>query len=170
MNYRHAFHVGNFADVIKHITLTRIIDYLKRKDKPFRVFDTHAGRGHYNLASEEAQKTYEWRLGVKKIMAASTTAPESVVDLIADWKSIITEAGETVYPGSPRIIHALLRPSDRMALYEMHPEDSITRAAEFDGDYKTRVYNTDGWQVSVSPIPPKEDLGLILCDPPFEDG
>ncbi|MEP0943455.1 MAG: 23S rRNA (adenine(2030)-N(6))-methyltransferase RlmJ [Rhizobiaceae bacterium] len=173
MNYRHAFHAGNFADVVKHITLTRILNYLQRKDKPFRVFDTHAGRGRYDLTSEEAQKTDEWRLGVKKVLAAAgsnNAPPQSVANLIGEWKSIVTEAGEDTYPGSPRITHAMLRASDRMALYEMHPEDSVTLAAEFEGDYKTRVYNSDGWQVGVSPIPPKEGRGLILCDPPFEDG
>lgn len=170
MNYRHAFHAGNFADVVKHITLVRIIDYLRRKDKPFRVFDTHAGRGRYDLSSDEAQKTDEWRLGVKKVLAAADHAPKDVSHLLTEWKDIVEAAGDTTYPGSPRITHAMLRASDRMALYEMHPEDSVTLTAEFEGDYKTRVYDSDGWQVSVSPIPPKEGRGLILCDPPFEDG
>ncbi|MCJ8309793.1 MAG: 23S rRNA (adenine(2030)-N(6))-methyltransferase RlmJ [Hyphomicrobiales bacterium] len=179
MNYRPAFHAGNFADVVKHITLARIIAYLRRKDKPFRVFDTHAGRGRYDLTSEEALKTDEWKLGVKKVLAAAAAGgdavPGDVTDLIAEWLEIVQGGdgggeGDTTYPGSPRITHAMLRASDRMALYEMHPEDSVALAAEFDGDYKTRVYNTDGWQVSVSPIPPKEGRGLILCDPPFEDG
>ena len=168
MNYRHAFHAGNFADVVKHITLTRILDYLKRKDKPFRVFDTHAGRGRYDLQSEEAQKTDEWLLGVKKVLAAEP--PSDVAELIAPWRTIVTESGENIYPGSPRITHAMLRPSDRMALYEMHPDDSVALAEAFSGDYQTRVYDSDGWLVSVSPIPPKEGRGLILCDPPFEDG
>ena len=170
MNYRHAFHAGNFADVVKHITLARIVAYLRRKDKPFRVFDTHAGRGRYDLSSEEAQKTDEWKLGVKKVLSGVDGAPADVAELLAEWVDIIRAAGDTNYPGSPRITHAMLRAADRMALYEMHPEDSTALAAEFEGDYKTRVYNSDGWQVSVSPIPPKEGRGLILCDPPFEDG
>ena len=101
MNYRHAFHAGNFADVVKHITLTRIIDYLRRKDKPFRFFDTRAGRGNYDLTSQEAQKTDEWRLGVKKVLAAADfnnpPPPQPVTDLIGEWKSIVTAAGASTF-------------------------------------------------------------------------
>jgi 23S rRNA (adenine2030-N6)-methyltransferase len=168
MNYRHAFHAGNFADVFKHIILARIVEYIKRKDKPFRMFDTHAGLGRYDLNSEEAQKTDEWQLGVKKVLAAS--APANVEELIAPWKEQVLAGGENSYPGSPRIAHGLLRKTDRLSLYEMHDDDFSVLAKEFEGDYQTRVYNSDGWLVSVSPIPPKEGRGLILVDPPFEDG
>ncbi|MEP1205949.1 MAG: 23S rRNA (adenine(2030)-N(6))-methyltransferase RlmJ [Rhizobiaceae bacterium] len=168
MNYRHAFHAGNFADVFKHIVLTRIVEYLKRKDKPFRIFDTHAGLGLYDLTSEEALKTDEWQLGVKKVLDAKP--PEAVAKLIAPWIEQVKTVGDDAYPGSPRIAHGLLRKSDRLSLYEMHPDDFPVLQKHFDGDYQTRVSNSDGWLVSVSPIPPKEGRGLILVDPPFEDG
>ncbi len=168
MNYRHAFHAGNFADVFKHIVLTRVIEYLKRKDKPFRVFDTHAGLGRYDLTSEEALKTDEWLLGVKKVLDA--TPPSAVEKLIAPWKDQVLAIGEGVYPGSPRIAHGLLRKSDRLSLYEKHEDDYPVLVKEFEGDYQTRINKSDGWLVSVSPIPPKEGRGLILVDPPFEDG
>lgn len=168
MNYRHAYHAGNFADVFKHIILTRLIDYMKRKDKPFRVFDTHSGRGRYDLESAEAQKTGEAVAGVTKALEAK--APEQVAALIESWKSTVAPFAPAAYPGSPRIAHDMLRPSDRLSLYELHEDDHVALAREFDGDYQTRVYNSDGWLVSVSPIPPKEGRGIILVDPPFEDG
>ena len=88
MNYRHAFHAGNFANVVKHITLARIVAYLRRKEKPFRVFDTHAGIGRYDLTSEQALKTDEWRLGVKKVL--NKPAPEPVAALLAPWRDCVT--------------------------------------------------------------------------------
>ena len=168
MNYRHAYHAGNFADVFKHIILARLIDYMKRKDKPFRVFDTHSGRGRYDLESDEAQKTGEAATGVTKVLQAEI--PPQVATLIEPWKSLVETLLPSAYPGSPRIAHGLLRPSDRLSLYELHEEDHAALASEFDGDYQTRVYNSDGWLVSVSPIPPKEGRGIILVDPPYEDG
>ncbi|MGI9364717.1 MAG: 23S rRNA (adenine(2030)-N(6))-methyltransferase RlmJ [Rhizobiaceae bacterium] len=168
MNYRHAYHAGNFADVFKHIILARLIEYMKRKDKPFRVFDTHSGRGRYNLESDEAQKTGEAGAGVAKALQAMT--PPQVATLIEPWKSLVEPVFPSAYPGSPRIAHDLLRPSDRLSLYELHEEDHAALAREFEGDYQTRIYNSDGWLVSVSPIPPKEGRGIILVDPPYEDG
>ena len=168
MNYRHAFHAGNFADVFKHITLVRIVEYLKRKDKPFRVFDTHAGCGRYDLTSEMAGKTGEAALGVKKILRAK--APSDVEALMAPWKEVVASFPKNIYPGSPRIAHGLLRKSDRLALYELNQEDHAQLSSEFGDDYQTRIYQTDGWKVSVSPIPSKEGRGLILVDPPYEDG
>ena len=168
MDYRHANKAGNFADVFKHIVLTRIVEYLKRKDKPFRVFDTHAGIGRYDLAADDAQKSGEWRQGVARVMEAS--APKEVESLLAPYRQQVMAAGENSYPGSPRITHGLLRKIDRMALYELNEEQFPLLAKQFEGDYQTRVYNSDGWLVSVSPIPPKEGRGLILVDPPFEDG
>ena len=168
MNYSHASHAGNFADVFKHIVLARIVEYLKRKDKPFRVFDTHAGFGRYDLTSEEAAKNDAWKQGVQAVLNAP--APGPVEELIAPWKNQVLAAGESSYPGSPNIVHGLLRKIDRLSAYEMNPEAFPVLADQFAGDYQTRVYNSDGWLVSVSPIPPKEGRGLILVDPPFEDG
>jgi 23S rRNA (adenine2030-N6)-methyltransferase len=146
----------------------RIIEYLKRKDKPFRVFDTHAGKGLYRLDSPEALKTDEWALGVKKVL--NSNPPENVETLIAPWRQVVEACGKSSYPGSPRLAHALLRPTDRLSLYEQHPEDFAVLKAAFSDDYQTRIIEGDGWLVSVSPIPPKEGRGVILVDPPFEDG
>ena len=168
MNYRHAYHAGNFADVFKHILLTRIVSYLQRKDKPFRVFDTHGGLGLYDLRSEEAQSTEEAGLGIGKLKNANV--PKAVSDLIEPYLNIVNKHGDDKYPGSPVIIHELLRKIDRLTIYELHGEDSHALGKLFSDDYQTRVYPSDGWLVSVSHIPPKEGRGLILVDPPFEDG
>lgn len=168
MNYRHAFHAGNFADVFKHIILARLVEYMKRKDKSFRVFDTHSGIGLYDLDSEEAAKTDEWKLGLGKVLDAQI--PTAVNKLIGPWKDALNAVEDGKFPGSPRITHHLLRKTDRMSLYELHPEDFQTLAAGFEGDYQTRTYEMDGWLAPVSHIPPKEGRGIMLVDPPFEDG
>ncbi len=168
MNYRHAYHAGNFADVFKHIILARLLEYMKVKDKPFRVFDTHSGIGLYDLGSEQAGKTGEWQSGVKRIMDAQP--PAAVNRLIGPWKDAVRTVGEGHYPGSPRVAHALLRKTDRLSLFELHEEDSQKLKQEFQGDYQTRVYDSDGWLASTGHIPPKEKRGVMLVDPPFEDG
>lgn len=168
MNYRHAFHAGNFADVFKHVILTRLIEYLKLKDKAFRVFDTHSGIGTYDLTSAEAQKTDEWRLGVERALSAH--APDAVHKLLKPWKEAVAAAGENKYPGSPLIAHGLLRKIDRLSLYELHEEDAASLEKLFEGDFQTRVSQMDGWLVPVTHIPPKQSRGLVLVDPPFEDG
>jgi len=168
MNYRHAFHAGNFADVFKHILLARMIKYMQRKDKGFRVYDTHSGLGMYDLSSEEAQKTGEWTDGVDKVLKA--TPPKEVGRLITDWESAVEAAGEQKYPGSPFLAHHLLRKQDRLSLYELHPEDHDILANNFANDYQTRVNHMDGWMAPNSQIPPKEARGIMLIDPPFEDG
>lgn len=168
MNYRHAYHAGNFADVFKHILLTRMISYLQRKDKPLRVFDTHAGLGQYDLSSEEAQKTDEASLGVHKVLKAET--PSAVKKLIGPWLDSLKAVDEAHYPGSPKVAHSLLRKTDRLSLYELHPEDFEVLKSNFEGDYQTRVNAMDGWLAAASHVPPKEGRGLMLVDPPFEDG
>ncbi len=168
MNYRHAFHAGNFADVFKHIFLARMITYMQRKDKAFRVYDTHSGLGIYDLASIEAEKTGEWIDGVDKVMKAKP--PKEVGRLLTEWESAVEAAGEQKYPGSPFVARHLLRKQDRLALYELHPEDQEVLAENFAGDFQTRVNHLDGWLVPNSHIPPKEARGIMLIDPPFEDG
>lgn len=168
MNYRHLYHAGNFADVFKHIILSRIVLYLQRKEKAFRVFDTHAGIGVYDLTSEEAQKTGEWIDGVKRVQDAQV--PKKVAELIAPWLEAVDSEPNGFYPGSPRITRHLLRKQDRMTLYELHPEDFGALATLFKGDYQTRVLNLDGWLAAGAHLPPKEGRGLMLVDPPFEKG
>ncbi len=131
MNYRHAYHAGNFADVVKHIVLSRIIEYLKRKDAPFRVIDTHAGIGLYDLSSEQAARTGEWLGGIGRL-AGKTFAPE-VATLLGPYLDAVglnDAAGEIKsYPGSPLIARRLLRKQDRLFAIELHPEDAARTPA-----------------------------------------
>ena len=170
MNYRHIYHAGNFADVFKHAVLARLIAYLKQKDKPFRVIDTHAGIGVYDLSSEEAQKTGEWRDGIGRVMEAPL--PPSVAPLIEPYletvRALNPNGGIELYPGSPKISRLMLRKEDRLSLMELHPADYEELAGNFAGDFQTRATHLDGWLALNAHLPPKEKRGLILVDPPFE--
>ncbi len=168
MNYRHAYHAGNFADVFKHIIFSRMLEYLKGKDKAFRVYDTHAGIGLYDLAAQEAQKTQEWQDGVAKVLTANP--PKEVARLIGPWLDAVRDVGEGKYPGSPAVAKFLLRKQDRLTLYELHEEDHTILAKNFADDYQTRVLHLNGWLAPGAHTPPKEGRGCMLIDPPFEDG
>ena len=171
MNYRHAYHAGNFADVMKHAALARIVEYLKQKEKAFRVIDTHAGLGVYDLSSAEAQKTGEWRGGIGRLLAA--TLPAGAQALLAPYLDAVRAAnpggGMRRYPGSPAIVRHLLRPQDRLTAIELHPADAAALKARFAGDFQTRVIELDGWLALGAHLPPKEKRGLVLVDPPFEE-
>ncbi|AWC24700.1 MULTISPECIES: 23S rRNA (adenine(2030)-N(6))-methyltransferase RlmJ [Aminobacter] len=170
MNYRHVYHAGNFADVVKHAVLARLVEYLKRKDKAFRVIDTHAGIGLYDLSSEEAQKTGEWHDGIGRLIDA--TLPADAAALLAPYlaavRTVNPDGGIEKYPGSPLIARHLLRKQDRLSAIELHPEDSQILANLFEGDFQTRVTELDGWLALGAHLPPKEKRGLVLVDPPFE--
>ena len=170
MNYRHIYHAGNFADVLKHAVLARLITYLKQKDKPFRVIDTHAGIGVYDLSSEEAQKTGEWQEGIGRLIGA--TLPAKVAPLLDPYfetvRALNPDGGLNFYPGSPKVARLLLRPQDRLSLMELHPADFETLAGNFAGDFQTRATHLDGWLALNAHVPPKEKRGLTLVDPPFE--
>lgn len=170
MNYRHVYHAGNFADVVKHAVLTRILEYLKKKPGAFRVIDTHAGIGLYDLSSAEAQKTGEWRDGIGRLMDADLAA--EAADLLAPYLDVVRafNAGEPFrhYPGSPVLTKHLLRGSDRLTALELHPEDAFALRTRFDGDWQVRVIELDGWLALGAHVPPKEKRGLVLVDPPFE--
>lgn len=170
MNYRHAYHVGNIGDVLKHTVLARLIVYFQRKDKPFRVLDTHAGIGLYDLSSSETQKTGEWRLGIDKVLKA--VAPEPVAALLAPWLDVVRALnpdGELgLYPGSPVLARQLLRKTDRLSLTELHPQDFETLSNRFAGDHQVKTIHLDGWLAMGSFLPPKEKRGLVLVDPAFE--
>ncbi len=170
MNYRHAYHAGNFADVVKHAVLARIVDYLKLKEKAFRVIDTHAGIGFYDLSSDEAQKTGEWRDGIGRLQGASLE-PE-IASLLNPLLDIVhamnPEGGVRFYPGSPLIVRHLLRKHDRLSAIELHPADAGLLKERFAGDFQTRVLELDGWLALGAHLPPKEKRGLVLIDPPFE--
>ncbi|NUS19061.1 MAG: 23S rRNA (adenine(2030)-N(6))-methyltransferase RlmJ [Mesorhizobium sp.] len=171
MNYRHIYHAGNFADVLKHAVLARLIRYMQKKDGAFRVLDTHAGIGLYDLSSEEAQKTGEWADGIGKLMEAEL-GPQ-VSELLEPYLSAIRElnpeGGIRFYPGSPKLARMLFRPQDRLSAMELHPEDYARLHRLFEGDHHTRITELDGWLALGAHLPPKEKRGIVLVDPPFEE-
>ena len=171
MNYRHAFHAGNFADVMKHAVLARILVYLTQKDAPLRFIDTHAGAGRYDLASAAARRSPEWRDGIARVLKASPPAP--IARLLAPYLQAVGphDAGgmPASYPGSPAIAQALLRPQDRIALCEAHPEERETLVAALGRDSRLSIVGTDGYVALNAYCPPKERRGLVLIDPPFEE-
>ena len=170
MNYRHAFHAGNFADVVKHIVLVRILLYLQEKPAAFRVIDTHAGAGLYDLTSEEASRGGEWLTGIARVLQARFS--ESALPLLRPYLDIIrafNPPGElTAYPGSPLIARALLRPQDRMTACEV--ADPVRKALidSLRRDPQAKVVDLDGWVALPAFVPPNERRGLVLVDPPFE--
>ena len=178
MNYRHAFHAGNFADVVKHAALARILVHLAAKPTPFRVLDTHAGIGLYDLSGDPAERTGEWRDGIGRVLAAPFPAP--VAALLEPWLAAVARVNGltspdhltperlAVYPGSPLVIRAGLRPGDHAVVTELHPADAATLADLFAGDARLQVVELDGWLALKSFLPFKERRGAVVIDPPFE--
>jgi 23S rRNA (adenine2030-N6)-methyltransferase len=160
MNYRHAFHAGSFADCMKHALLVWLIDALQAKPAPIFVLDTHAGAGRYDLESGPAQRTGEWRHGIDRLL--DTPSP-----LLSRYLSLIRALG--LYPGSPALIRAMLRPDDRLACCELHPDDLFELRRQFARDPQVGVHQRDGWEALAGLLPPKERRGLVLIDPPYED-
>jgi 23S rRNA (adenine2030-N6)-methyltransferase len=170
MNYRHAYHAGNFADVLKHAVLALVIEHLKLKPAPFRVIDTHAGLGVYELGSEAAAKTGEWRDGIGRISRAEL--PPEAAAALAPYLGVVRTlngAGSLArYPGSPLLARHLMRESDRLVLNELHPEDRAALAALFARDEQTKVLALDGFTALKALLPPKERRGVVLVDPAYE--
>ncbi|MGO4386438.1 23S rRNA (adenine(2030)-N(6))-methyltransferase RlmJ [Microvirga sp. 2YAF29] len=169
MNYRHAFHAGNFADVMKHALLVRILVYLQRKETPLRVIDTHAGIGLYDLTADEAERTGEWVEGIGRL--EEPFSPE-VEEILAPYRAVIAEVrarhGEMIYPGSPGIVRELLRRQDRGVFVELHPADHEALSEAYNEVSNLKVMHLDGWTALHALIPPKEKRGLVLIDPPYE--
>lgn len=159
MNYRHIYHAGNFADVMKHALLIALIEAMQRKDKPFLLLDTHAGTGRYDVLSEQAEKTGEWRTGIGKILENSPPA-------LAGYVALVQRLG--LYPGSPAIAADLLRPQDRLIACELHPEDAASLRRNMRHAPNTAVHERDGYEALNAFLPPPEKRALILIDPPFE--
>jgi 23S rRNA (adenine2030-N6)-methyltransferase len=170
MNYRHAFHAGGFADVIKHVVLVRILTYLHDKQAPFRVIDSHAGAGVYDLTGEEARRGGEWLTGIARMMQARFS--ESVLPLVAPYLDIVRafnpQRDLLAYPGSPLIARALLRPQDRLVACEVEPGARKRLIDALRRDSQARVVDLDGWVALPAFVPPKERRGLVLIDPSFE--
>lgn len=159
MNYRHAFHAGNHGDCLKHALLLTLIEALRRKDAPFAIADLHAGRATYDLAGEEATRTGEWRAGIGRLLDDPPPA-------LADYVVLVRRLG--LYPGSPAIARALLRPQDRLVLNEKHPEEHAALAAWAAGDPRVTVRRGDAYALRGVVPPMGMKRGLVLFDPPYE--
>lgn len=159
MNYRHAFHAGNFADCFKHALLVWCIRAMQRKPKPIFFLDTHAGIGRYDLAGSEAARTGEWISGIARL-ARDPPPP------LADYVALARALGEGAYPGSPELFCRLARPCDRVALVELHAEDAAALRSRYRG--RAQVHARDGYEALGALLPPPEKRALVLIDPPFE--
>lgn len=167
MNYRHEFHAGNFADVLKHAVLTRILLYLRRKDKPFRYIDTHAGAGLYDLTGPEAARSGEARDGILRLLDGADLG--GAADLLEPYLAAVRAAGAPrFYPGSPLIAQHLLRPGDKAILCDLLPEAAHSLRRALKRDLRAKTIEIDGYMGLKAFTPPPERRGLALIDPPFE--
>lgn len=167
MNYRHAYHAGNAADVLKHAVVAMILDYLKAKPAPFMVLDAHAGRGDYDLTDVPAQKTGEAAEGIAAL--SGRPAPHPALAVYLDAVAALNPDGVLRrYPGSPRLAQMLLRPQDRLVCSELHPEEHQALKRAFAGESRVAVHHQDAYAALKAHLPPREKRGLVLLDPPFE--
>ena len=164
MNYRHAFHAGNFADVLKHAALVAVLLHLRKKETPFAVIDTHGGRGLYDIASAQAARTGEAQDGILRLLDE-----KDLPGVLAPYCDIVRNFGTGAYPGSPLIAAKLLRLQDRLVAIEKHPEEFAALAASLKGAAKARAVEGDGYRELKRLMPPPERRGVVLIDPPFED-
>lgn len=167
LSYRHAFHAGNFADVFKHVLLVQLIRALQRKDKPFRLLDTHAGAGRYDLHSALARKNREFSSGLGRLWNRAGLSPE-LNEYLERVRALNPDGVPRWYPGSPRIARDLLRPDDRLVLTELHPTEFPQLKVEFAGDRQVAVHHADGYTTLKAFLPPPERRGLVFVDPAFE--
>ena len=170
MNYQHEFHAGNFADVFKHAVFCRILHYLLGKPAAFRVIDTHAGAGLYDLANEKAMRGGEWQGGIGKLMDAQI--PPTVANLLSPYLDVVRAINERgklrTYPGSPALARAWLRPQDRLLACELVPAVAAALSRNLRGDTRIKMLPIDGWLALNAYVPPKERRGVVLVDPPYE--
>ncbi|MFV3308610.1 23S rRNA (adenine(2030)-N(6))-methyltransferase RlmJ [Pseudomonas sp. NY15181] len=169
MNYRHAYHAGNHADVFKHIALARIFALMARKDTPFAYLDSHSGVGLYDLLGDEASRTGEWESGIGRLWERDDL-PELVQDYLDVVRALNPDGGLEFYPGSPELARRLTRPQDRVLLNELHPEDGRLLKANMGGERRIAVHQGDGWLLPRAFLPVSEKRGVLLIDPPFEQG
>jgi 23S rRNA (adenine2030-N6)-methyltransferase len=171
MNYRHAYHAGGFADVHKHAVLVRILMHLRGKPAAFRVIDTHAGGGRYDLLADEATRSGEWRDGIARVW--DTPTDDGARALLLPYLDIVgalnPEGTLRSYPGSPLIEQSLLRPQDRLIACELEPHAAASLQSALRGDRRVKALAIDGWTALGAYVPPKERRGLVVVDPPFEE-
>ena len=167
MNYRHAFHAGNFADVFKHVVLLALLDALTAKDKPLCYLDTHAGAGVYALDETRAEKTGEWREGVGRVFAAKSL-PQPLHRYRDAIRAFNPDGTLRVYPGSPALAAHALRKHDRLLLCETQDEEAAALRETFRADKRVHVHQRDGYTAMNALLPPAERRGMVLVDPPFE--
>jgi 23S rRNA (adenine2030-N6)-methyltransferase len=171
MNYQHAFHAGNFADVHKHVVLARILTHLRAKPAAFRVIDTHAGAGRYDLLAAEPTRSGEWRDGIARLLASAQ--PQTAAVLLAPYLAAVTACNKggqlALYPGSPMLARRFLRVRDRLIACEREPLPAAALARNLHGDRRCKALAIDGWTALNAYVPPKERRGLVLIDPPFEE-
>src|ERR1700687_4925503 len=171
MNYRHAFHAGNFADVVKHAVLTRLLVHLCGKPAAYRAIDTHAGAGLYDLAGPEAARSGEWRNGIERLLGPRIGG--ALRPLLAPYLDAVAACNPpgrlTTYPGSPALVRAFLRAQDRLVAREPGPNPAPSLKRNFAKDRRIKAIAIDGWTALNAYVPPKERRGLVLIDPPFED-
>jgi 23S rRNA (adenine2030-N6)-methyltransferase len=163
MNYRHAFHAGNFADCLKHAALVAVLLHLRKKDTPFAVIDAHGGRGLYDLGDEQAKKTGEAQDGIERL-----TPLTSVPGVLEPYLDMVRGFGGDTYPGSPSIAAKFLRAQDRLVAVEKHPQDHEALTAVLAGDSRLRAARGDYRHELPGLLPPLERRGLVLIDPPYE--
>ncbi len=177
MNYRHAFHAGNFADVLKHALLAQLVRAFQKKDRGFLFVDTHAGRGRYDLSlaaeGDTRQRQPEWPGGIGRLWDRSD-APPSVVDYLAlvrrfDRSQGNLTPGPRFYPGSPKIVSLMAREQDRLDLWERHPAECAALRKAFEGERRISFHEADGYGAMRASLPPAERRALVLIDPPYED-
>lgn len=166
MNYRHAYHAGNFADVYKHSVLIALIETLKIKPTPFCYLETHAGKGLYSLLDPESQKTLEYVSGIQRIWEIEPKTQE--IQFYAHLVARFNQQQLRYYPGSPLLVAALLRPEDRGILVELHPEEIQLLKTSLRHNRQLAIHQGEGYLALKAFLPPKEKRGLLLIDPPFE--
>ena len=165
--YRHAFHAGNHADVLKHLVLVQVLRHLNLKDKPYRLVDTHAGAGGYSLADAAAQKKGEYRDGIARLWDR-TDLPAPLADYVEQVRRFNPDGRLRHYPGSPTLAHAILRPDDQLRLFELHPTDHRTLELGFAGVRNAQVVRADGFAALKGQLPPTPRRGAVLIDPSYE--
>jgi 23S rRNA (adenine2030-N6)-methyltransferase len=159
MNYRHAYHAGNFADCFKHALLIALLDALARKPAPYFVLDTHAGAGWYDLDAEPSRRSAEADAGIRRLLRSPSPS-------LARYLGLVTEFG--LYPGSPSLIRAVMRAGDRLACCELRPDEASVLKRRFRYDTQVETHRRSGWEALGALLPPHERRGLVFIDPPFE--